>query len=112
MKIERAKQVVSEVIEQRKRWGHKLSASDFNPDDLLDALVTIETEGVATATADLTKSNRQTAAAKAQASRWHKKMKAAEILADERGKRIKELKKQIEVLQDVIQQLEARLVTE
>ena len=107
MNMEDARAIVAVVIDQRRRWGNKLSLADFNQDEVLDALVLLGEEGVATAKTALTKANRQGAAYKAQATRWHKKMKENEAIIDDRGIRIAELLAQVALLQTEVKRLEA-----
>ena len=72
MNIEKAREVVLYVVEQRRRWGSKLSAKDFSFDDLLEALVTIYDDSQSNMVAvneAVVGANKEAGAAKARAKR-------------------------------------------
>lgn len=94
MDIDRAREVVAEVIDQRKKWGIQLSYRDFNKDDLLDALIVLQEEGIETASALVAKANRQQGAYKAQLAK-------AEKLKEKLREDIEELKAAAKTANDV-----------
>lgn len=66
MNIDRARQVLLEVIELRKRFGRHVSTNDFNKDDLLDSLVVLNEHAEETVHAEVVKLKRQLGAAKSR----------------------------------------------
>lgn len=83
MDIDRAREVVAEVIDMRKKWGIQVSSRDFSQDDLLDALMVLQAEGVETANALVAKANRQQGAYKAQLAKAEKaKERLRETIAE------------------------------
>ena len=85
--LERATNLVNELLDMRRKWGKNFGERDFNVGDLLDALVLIEdTASVSDASlfvelrAEIVKLNRQLGAAK---SREKKAAKAQAVLIQE-----------------------------
>lgn len=87
MNIEEARKIVSHVVSERLRWNKHYTADDVGLDQLLQALIAIahvlddqqvqaneEADGrIAELKAELTKVNRQLAAAKAREAKAKKK---------------------------------------
>ena len=78
MTVERARQVLLEVLDLRKRWGRKVSNQDFNKDDLLDALVVLQEHNEETVHAQVVKLHRQIGASKAREAKLKKDKTALE----------------------------------
>lgn len=102
MKIEYARQVLSDVIDLRRRFGHHVSTRDFNKDDLLDALVVLSEHNEEVSSKEVIKLKQQLGAAQ---SREKKGVKRRESLDAE----IKDLKKEIKELRTVLNKRTADL---
>lgn len=92
MNIDKARKILVEVAEQRKRWGKHSGFGAYSADDALDALLFVyeggfldhDDETVQRLREEKNKANRQTAAANARATRF-------QSLCDSKDDRIKEL---------------------
>lgn len=86
MDVTKARQIVSSTISGRLRWG-KLFASEYNMEEVLDALCTLETEvgllqsaegeDITELKAKLATANRQLGAAKAREAKLKMQLDAA-----------------------------------
>jgi len=110
MNIDRAKDMMRSVAGNRKRWGKLGGFGEYHQDDIMEALVLVYEGGyldfdgtdLLGMKAELTKANRQTAAANARATKFQNQVAG-------RDDRIKELVVALEESENVRASLELQL---